>query len=371
MVRVLHTGCQLCKSGGIENYIMNHYRKINENEFEFVFLIESLDDTVETFETEVNQLGGRVYHINHSASFLSKIKQKYNALKNIDFDIAHIHVSCGVRAIDGIICKLAKPKAKIIFHSHSNLGVRPLKYSLLIPIYRIMSNKLLACSKSAGQYFFGSSVIKSKKFKVANNSVDTNKFSFSQEKRVNVREQLDIDNETFLLGFVGRLSPEKNVPLFIDIVDALKKLYPKTKGVIVGDGSEFESVKTYINTKEAENDVVMVGNQAETDKFLSAMDMLVLPSENEGLGIVLIEAQSCALPCFATDKAPEETKISDLITYFDINEPAEVVAGKIIEFMKNNKLLRTMKTDYVKDSGFDLSVTASEMESIYSKLLKR
>lgn len=371
MICVLHTGCQLCKSGGIENYIMNHYRNIDSDKYEFVFLVETLDDTVESFEAEIKEQGGRVYYIDHNASFLSKLKQKFKILKSIDFDIAHIHVSCGIRAIDGIVCKLAKFKAKIIFHSHSNLVERPLKYSLLIPIYRILSSKLLACSKSAGQYFFGSSVVNSKKFKVANNSVDTNKFVFSQDKRTSLREELRIDDETYLLGFIGRLSPEKNVPLFVDIVNEFKKLYAKTKGVIVGDGSEYEAVKELIESRNSENDILMVGNQTETDKYLSGMDMLVLPSENEGLGIVLIEAQSCGLPCFATDKAPEETNISDLITYFDIKQPADVIAESMYEFKKNNKIPRCIETDFVKEKGFDLSLAVKEMERIYSKLVKR
>ncbi len=343
---------------------MNLYRKIDRSKFRFVFLVDRHQDE-ENFADEIHDLGGEVYYFDSNQPLYKRIKQKYKILKNIDYSIAHIHVSCGIRAIDGILSKLAHRNAKLLFHSHSNIGKRPLKYSLLIPIYRTISDKLFACSDVAAQYFFGKNVIQSKKYKLLKNAVDPEKFLYSVSEREQIRACRSINEKDFLLGYVGRLSPEKNVGYLIDVVFELNKLNFHTKALIVGDGDEKQSLEHQVEMLGMANNIVFVGTRENVGDFLSAFDALMLPSHNEGLGIVLIEAQAASLICFASDVVPKETNISPLIKYIDIKKHPRETANFIYKFMNEFNYKRPCYQDCLDISGYNINTSVKELENIY------
>lgn len=365
MKTILQTGCKLCKSGGIENHIMNLYRKIDRTKFKFVFLVEK-EQEAENFSDEILSLGGEIYYYDSNQSKIKQLAQKINILKKIDFSVAHVHVSCGIRAIDGLLIKLIHNKSKLIFHSHSNIGKRPIKYSLLIPIYRFISDKLLACSNVAAQYFFGKNIIKSKKYILFKNAIEPLKFAYSEISRKKIRNLYHIDENTFVLGYVGRLSPEKNVRYHIEVISELNKKGFNTKGVIVGAGTEKDSLLNYAEEKGQSDNVIFTGVSSQIGEFLSAFDALILPSFNEGLGIVLIEAQAASLPCFASDVVPVETNISPLIHYIDVKKSAELTASKIQSYIEQNRIVRPCQTDFIDLNGYNINLSIYELEKIYS-----
>lgn len=367
MYYILHAGCKLCKNGGIENYIMNLYKQIDKKKYQFIFVIESKDK--ESYEILINSLGGKVYYVKGENIF-ERIKSKYLLFKNLHFDIVHIHVSCGIRAVDGILVKLAKRKCKIIFHSHSNIGKRPLKYFLLIPLYRNISSKLLACSVEAGRYFFGKHVDACKKFQVVKNAIDAVNFTFEEKKRIKIRDINKIPADATVIGFVGRLSSEKNIPLFINIINNLSQNYNKNLyGLIVGDGPEYNNLLRMIKNQNIEN-IIFAGNQSNVNEYMCAFDCLILPSLHEGLGIVLIEAQASSLLCFASDSVPNDTQITDRIYYFNINSNIEDIT-KIIKFhLINDNNNRISQLTNIKNSGYDVRSSVDIMQKIYDGLLE-
>lgn len=364
MKTILHTGCKLCKNGGIENYIMNLYRKIDRTKFRFIFLVDKEQED-ENFADEIYELGGAVYYFDSNQPLYKQIIQKYNILKQIDYSIAHVHVSCGIRAIDGLLLKFAHKKVRLFYHSHSNIGKRPIKYSLLIPIYRIASNKLFACSNVAAQYFFGKNVIRSKKYHLMKNGIDRDKFVYSEASRKKIRSQYALDEKVFLLGYVGRLSVEKNIAYLIDTVYELNKMKFYTKGLIVGDGPEKETLVQYVNKTDQIDNIIFVGNSLNVEQFLCAFDALMLPSYNEGLGIVLIEAQAASLVCFASNVVPVETNISPLIQYFDIKNTPDFTASIIYNLLHEKDYIRPCYQECVDSNGYNISLCVKELEKIY------
>lgn len=365
---ILHTGCKLCKNGGIENYIMNLFREIDKSKYQFVFLVEKLQDK-DNFSEEILKLGGKIYYYDGENSFIKKIKKKYNLLRMIDYSIAHIHVSCGIRAIDGLIAKIAHPQSKIIFHSHSNIGKRPLKYTILIPIYKLIGNRFFACSNDAAKYFFGNRITNSTKYYLAKNAINPVKFLYNSEERINIRHLYNISEDVTLLGYVGRLSSEKNIRYLLDIILYLNKDGHKVKGIIIGDGPEKNNLVNYIKEKELGDYIIFTGNCESVGGYLSAMDALVLPSFHEGLGIVLVEAQAASLMCFASDRVPEETKISNLIHYFSILDSPSTTASMIMRTKAEFKYGRPCFNDCIDSNGYSISESAKNIEVIYNTLL--
>lgn len=104
------------------------------------------------------------------------------------------------------------------------------------------------------------------------------------------------------IGFVGRLEPQKNPEHVVQIARILKNKIMSFKLIIVGDGSLYKSIKKMANKYELSNEIEFMGyrnNAAEIMK--QKIDILIAPSEREGLPIVGLEAMSLGIPIIAYD----------------------------------------------------------------------
>lgn len=92
-----------------------------------------------------------------------------------------------------------------------------------------------ACSRDAGKYLFGDSILKKDNFKVLPNAIETNKYIYNCETRNRIRKEFGISNNTFVVGFVGRLYYQKNPERMIRIFNEICKKHTDSQLVIVGD----------------------------------------------------------------------------------------------------------------------------------------
>ena len=95
--------------------------------------------------------------------------------------------------------------------------------------------------------------------------------------------------------FVGRLSPEKNVPLLIHAFSSLHD-FPNAKLIIVGDGNE----KSKLQSMAKKSRVIFVG-RADPGPYYKSATCLILPSLHEGWGLVAIEAAAAGCPVIMSD----------------------------------------------------------------------
>ena len=117
--------------------------------------------------------------------------------------------------------------------------------------------------------------------------------------KMQARDQLDLDNTSFLIGIVATLRSWKGHQY---LIDAFAKLnYPSAKLVIVGDGPQYSALAAKINKSHLEARVLMVGNQSDVRPWLTALDIFALPSyANEGVPQSIIQAMLCGLPIITT-----------------------------------------------------------------------
>jgi glycosyltransferase involved in cell wall biosynthesis len=114
---------------------------------------------------------------------------------------------------------------------------------------------------------------------------------------VDARARLGVDPNAFVVGFVGRLTPQKNVIAFVHAMELL----PDVVAVIVGTGELRQSLEEAIAQRTLTN-VRLVGNIPDARTVMSGFDLFCLPSHWEGLGLVLIEAMLQQVPIVGSNR---------------------------------------------------------------------
>lgn len=357
-IRILHV-VQRMEAGGTQAFLMNLYRNIDRSKVQFDFLVEYMEK--EFYDDEIVKMGGKIYYTNFRKE-LNVIKFKRtmsNILKNnSEYKIIHIHAT----AIGKICVDVARKNRipVIIAHTHNNGAVKDWKYYPKILLRKLYANSgvtdFFACSNEAGIYTFGN-----KKFTVIHNSIDTKKFLLDNNKREVMRNKLNL-NGKFVIGNVGRLHEQKNQIFLIEIFNELLKVKPNAELLIIGNGPLESQLKEKCQELKIDDKIMLLGNRSDVADLYQAMDVFVLPSLFEGLGIVAIEAQAAGLPVVCSTGVAKEAEVTSNIVKIDLNDSKEKWINAIVT-AKTNEDEDVYQS--IKKAGYDIEENAKMMENFY------
>lgn len=311
MIKILMVTGSL-RVGGLEKVAISCVQYSNRKMVHFDFLVFGNEDG--GYEEEVKTLGCQIFRVDTPSK---GYKAFYNNVRDIminngPYDIVHSHTFLN----SGIVLKAAYDCGipKRIAHSHSikrkgHISVLKMMYNLAMKLMLSRySTDFCACSVAAGNYLFG--VKKQSQLNIIPNIVDFDRFCFSETNRKEIRQELEILDEDKVVGFVGHLTPVKNPFFFVKIAETFKNS-PNIKFLMIGDGPLKDQIIKVINEKQLQTKIVMTGIRDDVPKIMSAFDLLVCPSLNEGLGIVLLEAQANGLVSIA-EKSAIVKEVSEL-----------------------------------------------------------
>ena len=128
--------------------------------------------------------------------------------------------------------------------------------------------------------------------------LDLGIFADHESRRAKFRHELGVDDETVLVGIVGRLTEIKNHEMFLRSVARVN--LEKVRFVIVGDGSLRDALERQARELGLGERVIFAGNRNDPEYFYPALDIGGLTSRNEGTPLTLIEAMANARPVIAT-----------------------------------------------------------------------
>lgn len=353
------------RMGGVETFIYNTTKFSNQNKYEYDFLVHGTDHTV--FQNEITEFYNEKNHFYFIPSFKKSPIQAIKALfsfykKNGNkYDFVHLETGAASEVVYVFPFCLFN-RFKLISHSHNGGGYSPVINSLFRPIINLSSSIRLACSAEASNWLFGSNNID--KVKIINNGIDTNRFKFNPVARKRIRDQYHINENTFVIGHIGRFSEQKNHKFIIEIFSEIKKVRPNSKLMLIGVGELQPSIKKLVKSLKLNTDVIFCDLKSNTQDYYSTFDVFLMPSLYEGLPVVGIEAQSEGLPCFFSSKISNLIKITDNANILLLTDSAEKWASKIVlssASIENRK-------DYagiVKEKGFSIESTVRELEKTY------
>lgn len=120
------------------------------------------------------------------------------------------------------------------------------------------------------------------------------------EDRSKLRKSIGVDPEEILIGYIGRLSPEKGVLHLLESIILLKDSQKSIKLVVIGDGAQLTELKEMVVCNNLASIVIFTGFQENINEWLTAIDIFALPSLTEGTPMVILEAMAHGVPCVAT-----------------------------------------------------------------------
>ncbi|NLK22329.1 MAG: glycosyltransferase family 1 protein [Epulopiscium sp.] len=364
-IRVLHVVSTLAISSGVMSFIMNYYRNIDREkvQFDFIYFVNNGN----TYENEIKKMGGKSY-------FLKKPSiRSYNSYRRFFKENGHVYHIIHLHEVylNGFIHPLAKKYGikHRITHSHNTMysenRIKAIRNKLLCIPLKKTSNIFFACSEDAGKFLYGQKYVNSGNVKIFNNAIDTEKFRYNSKKRNEIRGELCLKDK-FVIGHVGRFAEQKNHDYLFKVFIAIKEKKADCVLMLLGDGPLFEKYKVKASELGIDNCVYFLGSKSNIHDYYNAMDVFVLPSIFEGLGIVLIEAQCNGLTCYVSNTVPNQAKISDDYYCMSLDDKAEKWADVIIEGIPYNKRLYHMETD--TKANFDILSQGKSLEEFYLNL---
>lgn len=331
--------------GGAERVMAEILHHIDKDKIEPVLvLLHPYDDS--PYKEYLSKDARVIVVGRRSDSSVDKIKQFFSFIQVIRREKPHVILSMlthnNIMAIlAGIFLRI-----KVIVSEHSTLskvvktkeGRKILWFpvAILVKVLYGYADKIVAVSEGVKIDLQEEFNIPSNKIKVIYNPID---FSLIAELSSLPEEHPFFKEKVPIVIAVGRLVWQKK---FDTLIKAFGKVLSKVDArlIILGDGSEKESLKKLIQDMNITDKVFLVGFQKNPYKFLSKADLFVLSSIYEGLPMVILEAMTCGTPVIATDckSGPREIladgKYGLLVPVGD----EDIFSEEIIRLLKDREL---------------------------------
>lgn len=354
--------------GGIQNQIMGIVRSLKDRvDFDIVIW----DNVKDYYSTELKHYGVKIIPcFREPGKTLLRRKAdafiRYGEIRKIiekvireygPYDAIHCN-----NAYDAAPCLQAAHRAGIpvrISHAH-NTENPALRRKLIYPAYRALyqhnrriirkyATHMIGCSKQVTDYFFGKGI-----GQVVHIGIDLSKF-----QHVGTPER---NSKTTHLLHVGSMSEQKNQLFLVEIMEELVKHKPTVHLTMIGGGQVYLSkVRTLVTEKGLDQYICIMSPETSVPEAMTAADLFVFPSTFEGFGIVLIEAQSLGLRCFASDIVSQEANCGG-IRYLPLAKGAAHWSEMILKEI-NNGLCHIEKYDVSK---FSVENMSEKIYTLYS-----
>jgi glycosyltransferase involved in cell wall biosynthesis len=191
--------------------------------------------------------------------------------------------------------------------------------------------------------------------------------------RLDVFHKLQINDEyNIVVGCVGLLEKRKGHIVLLEAIKLLSDKWNNVLFVIEGTGSEYNSLKNFIEGNNIKN-VMIVSVDFDIYNLYAIFDFLVLPSiEQEDFPNVILEAMSIGLPVIGSDVAGIPEQISDGVTGFVFEKMSYTLLSEKIAILLDDKELRLKMGQAAKEkfnSNFTAIIADEKYKNLYCSLV--
>jgi len=236
------------------------------------------------------------------------------------------------------------------------------KRNLLRKISLPFSTQIVSVSDDLTRWLIDVLKIKASKISNISNGIDTEMFCAKQT-----------ENNSFLIGAVGRIDEVKNHELLILLFEYLKEHYPaiyeKVTLEVVGDGPNLTKMKAIVSMKKLNNKIYFSGKSLNVVSKLRSFSLFLQPSHYEAMPMTVLEAMACQLPIIASDVGGVSKVIHHGVNgvLFQTNDLQELVM-QVVELFENKSKRECLAFNAREDVVYHYS--SQTMADNYMKLYR-
>ncbi|MCM8800408.1 MAG: glycosyltransferase family 4 protein [Candidatus Omnitrophica bacterium] len=301
----------------------------------------------------------------------------YSFIKKERFDIVHTHTSKA-----GILGRWAARLAriKIIVHTpHGHIFYGYFNWLLsriFIYLERVtagITDAIIPLTEIEKQEYILYKIAKPAKFFPIFSGIDLNNFRLKKYDPLQVKKELNIPSGYLVIGTVTRLEPVKGNKYFIISLKKVIKAVSNLKVLIVGEGSQRKHLESLLKRYHLDNYVVFLGFRDDIDKIISSLDLFILSSLNEGMGMCLLEAQAKGVPVVATRVGGIPSVVKDGLTgrLVPAKDP-QAMAEAIIYLLSDDLKRKAMAKEALNwiDERFSILTMIEKHTELYNMFLR-
>lgn len=355
--------------GGVESVVMNYYRHIDRSKIQFDFICD--EDSTNIPYDEINSLGGKVILIPPYQKVIKYHNELKKVLKDGNYKIVHSHINT-LSVFSLWAAKSAGVPVRIA-HSHSTTNKKEKKKNLMKQVLKhfskVFATDYMCCSELAGRWLFGDKEYEKGNVYLLNNAIDLDKFKYDENIRKEKRKELNISDDTLVIGHVGRFVEQKNHRFLIDIFNEVHKERENSILLLAGQGPLMDEIKEKVSKLGLNESVRFLGQRNDIDELYQAFDFFIFPSLYEGLGIVLIEAQASGVECICSTEVPIIADVTGNLMFVSLIENKKEWSKYIIKCCE--KIERKSNINEIESRGYNIKKEVKKLEKKYSLYYKK
>ena len=378
-IRILHVVGGMDR-GGVETWLMHVLRHLDRSHFQMDFLTP--DDRHYAYTDELQALGSQIFPCLEPSKPLLYAANFQRILREHDpYDAIHVHI----HHFSGYVLHLAQ-QAGIevrIIHSHidtssieSNVNWSRKAYNTLMKWWIDRNATIgLAASQMAAADLLNATWQNDSRWRILCCGIDLAPFRNAIALRrayafdtTKIRSEFGIPEDALVIGHVGRFESQKNHHFLLEIAAEVAKVQPNMRLALVGIGSLRAEIEAKAVQMDLADRVIFLGTRPDVPRLMSGlMDLFLFPSLYEGLGLVLIEAQTAGIPCIFADTVPAEADVvAQLVQRLSLEQSASKWAATVLETRVDLPAIdRANALEIVSQSVFNIDVSVAELTKFY------
>jgi glycosyltransferase involved in cell wall biosynthesis/uncharacterized SAM-binding protein YcdF (DUF218 family) len=194
-------------------------------------------------------------------------------------------------------------------------------------------------------------------------------------KRKEFREEIGVNDSTFVVGMIARFHRMKDQSTFLAAAGQLKAMGQSIRFVLVGLNHTWDNkaLLAEINQYGLGDRITLLGIRQDVPRIMAGLDCLVSTSTSEGFPNVIGEAMACGVPCVATDAGDSRLIVGNTGVILPIGDVAGVVAG-VSQLMAETPAERSIRSERCRKrivDHFELGQIAGRYAEFYRELNDR
>ncbi|MFC1704649.1 lipopolysaccharide heptosyltransferase II [Candidatus Omnitrophota bacterium] len=355
-------------SGGIASYIVSLARELHRRNHA-VFIASSGGSLVATLQQE------GIAHLSLNIRTKSELSPKIifstrkliRFVKENDIDIIHAHTRVA-QVVSFLVSKLTG----VVFVSTCHGFFKP-RFSR--KKFQCWGKRVVAISQAVKEHLCSAMEVDPSKIELIYNGIDfANLVFITEQQKIDFKRTLCLRDEIPTVGIIARLSSVKG---HVYLIEAIKKIIDygvEVQLLIVGDGDLRQSLINDAKKYNIEKYVFFAPSIKNISLPLSVIDIFVMPSLQEGLGLSIIEAQARGIPVVASKVGGIPEVVLHERTGLLVEPADSENLASAIEYLlkdKNTAVAFGRNAKEVAKSRFSLIHMVDETEALYRSVVEK